>query len=85
MRKLSYFIVKLFVVRTHKNRLVEAILMSTLNILLFIENQNDFPKLSLFASWSGVMSNPQWLELPLPRINFHGPKDVRAIVVLLYL
>ena len=31
------------------------------------------------------MINPQWLELPLSRINFHGPKDVRAIEVLLYL
>ena len=31
------------------------------------------------------MINPQWLELPLSRINFHGPKDVRAIEVLLYI
>ena len=30
------------------------------------------------------MINPQWLELPMSRINFHGPKDVRAIEVLLY-
>ena len=28
--------------------------------------------------------NPHWLELPLSRINFHGPKGVRAIEVLLY-
>ena len=26
-----------------------------------------------------------WLELPLSRTNFHGPKDVRAIEVSLYL
>ena len=31
------------------------------------------------------MINTQWLEqLPMSRINFHGPKDVRAIEVLLY-
>ena len=29
------------------------------------------------------MVNPQWLELPLSRINFHGPKEVRATEVLL--
>ena len=31
------------------------------------------------------MINPRWLELPLSRINFHGPKGVRAIEVRLYL
>ena len=30
------------------------------------------------------MINPQWLKLPMSRTNFHGPKDVRAIEVLLY-
>ena len=25
--------------------------------------------------------NPHWLELPLPRTHFHGPKGVRAIEV----
>ena len=29
------------------------------------------------------MINPQWLKLPISRINFHGPKDVRAIEVRL--
>ena len=24
---------------------------------------------------------PLWLELPMSRINFHGPKDVRAIEI----
>ena len=24
-------------------------------------------------------SNPQWLEVPISRINHDGPKDVRAI------
>ena len=50
-----------------------------------VENRKDFPKLSLFASWTGVMINPQWLELPMSRTNFHGPKDVRAIEVRLYM
>ena len=31
------------------------------------------------------MIKPQWLELPIPRTNFHGPKDVRAIEVRLYM
>ena len=31
------------------------------------------------------MINPQWLELPMSRTNFHGPKDVRAIEVRLYM
>ena len=47
-------------------------------------NKKKYPKLSLFASWTGAMINPQWLELPMSRTNFHGPKDVRAIEVRLY-
>ena len=31
------------------------------------------------------MINPQWLELPMSQTNFHGPKDVRAIEVRLYI
>ena len=31
------------------------------------------------------MINPQGFELPMSRINFYGPKDVRAIEVLLCL
>ena len=50
-----------------------------------VENRKDFPKLSLFASWTGAMINPQWLELPMSRMNFHGPKDIRAIEGWLYL
>ena len=30
------------------------------------------------------MINPQWLELPMSRTIFHGPKDVQAIKVRLY-
>ena len=29
------------------------------------------------------MINPQWLELPMSRSIFYGPKDVRAIEVRL--
>ena len=43
-----------------------------------------FPKLSPFASWPGCMINPQSLDLPMSRINFHAPKDVRATEVLLF-
>ena len=50
-----------------------------------VENRKHVPKLPLFASWTGAMINPQWFELPMSRTNFHGPKDVRAIDVRLYL
>ena len=39
--------------------------------------------LSQFAGWPGAMISPQWLELPMSRIHFHRPKEVRAIKVLL--
>ena len=45
-----------------------------LNMRVFV-----MPKLSPFAFWRLI--NPQWLELPMSRTNFHGPKDVRAIEV----
>ena len=76
---------KLYVLCTHKNRLIEAIPMSTLNILLLLEDRKKkVPILSPFASCSGAMTNPQWLELPIYRTNFHGPKETRAIEVRLY-
>ena len=60
--------------------------MNTLNIPVFlIKDQKDIPKLSPFASWPGIMINPQWLELPMSRTYFHGPKDIRAIEAQLYL
>ena len=36
----------------------------------------DIPKLSPFASWLSAMINIQYLQLPVCRMNFHGPKDV---------
>ena len=30
------------------------------------------------------MINPQWLELPISRTNFHGPKEAPVIKVRLY-
>ena len=58
--------------------------MSTHNIQSLCRRK-DYPKLSLFASWTGAMINPRWLELPVSRTNFHGPKDVPATEVRLYL
>ena len=58
--------------------------MSTLNIQL-LWRKLKIPKLSLFASWPGTMIIPQWLELPMSRTIFYGPKDVRAFEVRLYL
>ena len=41
------------------------------------------------SSWSLHVSlgiiHPGWVELPLARTKFHGPKPVRAIEILLYL
>ena len=60
--------------------------MSTLNIqLLCRKSKKKIPKLSPFTSWLSTIINPQWLELPMSRTHFHGPKDVRAIEVRLYL
>ena len=50
----------------------------------YIKVGKDNPELSPFASWPVAMINHQWLELPMSRTNFHGPKDVRAIEVQLY-
>ena len=49
-----------------------------------IEDLKTSPKLFPFASSSGAVINLQQVELPMPRINIHGPKDVRAIEVRLY-
>ena len=57
--------------------------MSTRNMPFYIEDRKDTTKLYSFAFWPGVIINPQWLELPISRTNFYGPKDVRAIVVRL--
>ena len=76
-RKISYSIMKLYAVCTH------SWVHTAYN--LCVEKRNYFPKLSLFATWPGATINPQWLKLPISRTNFHGPKDVRAIEVWLYL
>ena len=36
------------------------------------------------ASWLAAMINRQWFELTISRINFLGPKDIRAIEVRMY-
>ena len=55
--------------------------MSTLNIQLLCRRSTDFPELAIFASQPGAMINLHWLELPMARTLFHGPKGVRAIEV----
>ena len=55
----------------------------TQHTIIMLKTEKNFPKLSLFASWTDVMINPQWLELPMSRTHFNGPKDVRAIEVRL--
>ena len=39
--------------------------------------------ISLLCLLTCSIINPQWLELPLSRTNFHSPKGVRAIKVFL--
>ena len=58
--------------------------MSTLNIQLLCRRLIDFSELAIFASRPGAMINLHWLELPMARTLFHGPKGVRAIEVRLY-
>ena len=55
--------------------------MSTFNIQLLCRRSIDFPELAIFASRPGAMINLHWLELPMARTLFHGPKGVRAIEV----
>ena len=42
--KVSCFIMNMYIVFPHKNRLTEVILMSTRNLLLFLEAWKDIPK-----------------------------------------
>ena len=56
---------------------------STLNIQLLCRRSVDFPELAIFAYPPGAMINLHWLELPMARTFFHGPKGVRAIEVRL--
>ena len=58
---------------------LEVILTNKLNIIIFIEDRKDIPKLSQFASTPGAMINAQGLERPLFRTTFFGPKYVREI------
>ena len=81
-REIFYFVIK-YMLCTHYNHLIEAILMSTLNILLLYKRSKDIPKLYPFASWPGAMINPQRLKLSMSRTNLLGPKNVRVIEVWL--
>ena len=74
-------ILKMYVVCIKKNRLDEAIQISTHNILLFWSKLKRWP---YNASWPGSIFNPQWLELPPSRTNFHSPIVVQPIKVRLY-
>ena len=57
LEKFSYCIFEMYVVCTHKNRSIEAILMITLNKPLYYKDRKDIPKLSQFASRLGAMIN----------------------------
>ena len=55
--------------------------MKTHNIPLGYRNA----KRSLLCLRTWRYNNHHWLELPLSRTNFHGPKGVQAIEVRLYI
>ena len=57
--------------------------MSALNIPLFLEACKDIYILFLFVSLSGAMVSLNWLELPISRKKFQGPKDVLVCEVRL--
>ena len=67
--------------------IIEAILMSTFNRPLFYKDRKYIHILFPFVSKPGTMItyNPQWFEFPISRTNFHGPKDVWAIEVRLFI
>ena len=58
--------------------------MSTLNIQLVCRKSKEISNYLLFASRTGTIIYPQWLELPNSRTIFNGPEDVRANEVRLY-
>ena len=49
-----------------------------------IEQNMEKKSLNYRVLLSDTIMNPHWLELPMSRTNFHGPKGVRAIEVRLY-
>ena len=82
-KEVFLFYNKLYVVCTYWYHLIEAILMSTLNIPFLSKRSKKCTKKLLFASWHGPMINSQWLEQPISRTNFHCHNEVRAIEVRL--
>ena len=73
LRRLSYFVMKLYVVCT------------TLNVQLLCRRSIDFLELAIFASRPGAMINLHWLEQPMTRTLFHGPKgEVRLYFKYFY-
>ena len=55
--------------------------MSTLNIPLFYRRTKRHPYSIPIFYYLCAIVNPQLLEVPISRTNFHGPKDVRATEV----
>ena len=62
--------------------------MSTLNIQLLCRKLKKKKKRKSLNYChllpDGTIINPQWLEPPMSRTIFYGPKDVQAIEVRLY-
>ena len=62
LEEFSYFIMKIYVVSTHKNCLISYF---KLTYNYFKEAQKAIPKLSPFASWPSATIKPQWLKLSI--------------------
>ena len=60
---------------------IEAILISSYNILLFLSKSKIWP---YNASCPGSTINPHWLKLPLSQTHYHSPKGIQAVKVQLY-
>ena len=58
--------------------------MSTLNIQSLCGKSKRFPYNIAICFLNWCHDYPQWLELPMSRMHFHCPEDVRAIEVRLY-
>ena len=67
----------MYVVCTHLNRFVGAIIMLHSRYHYFIEAREDIRKVSPFDFWRSNTNNIQWLELPMAQKMFEPLKFER--------
>ena len=79
-RDFSYFIMQVCCVYSLESPHQGDSYVETLHTIILLDRE-DILKLFIFASVPGAMINIHWLELPMSRTNFYGPKDIPAIEV----